>query len=218
MMSAVRRNRKGSVSEVVYQTIKERILSRQIRPGTFLLQEEVAADFGVSRTPVRDAFSQLENDKLIRMIPRKGALVLDVSLADVKEIFEIRCLCEGYAARKAAENFSVEQIGELERLTDRVQRACQSGDTEEFFSLDRQFHDLIDSASQNKRLVDIVNNLKDQSSAPRLRCTYAAAKLEAAADFYVQLLAAIKRRDGSEAERLMQEHIKGFLQRVLRDS
>jgi DNA-binding GntR family transcriptional regulator len=143
-----------------YQAIKETILDRTYPGGTLLTEGELADRVGVSRTPVREALLRLEGDGLVRLYPKKGALVLPVSAAEIADVLETRELVEAHTAMKVAD-----AEGLLPELGDRLaeMRAARTAvDTVAFMAADRAFHRAVVAAAGNAVLTGLYDSLRDR--------------------------------------------------------
>ena len=112
--------------DVVFNNIKDGILTGRLRPGERLLENQLAEELGVSRTPIREALRMLEIENLVDLIPRKGAQVKKMSEKDIKDVLEIRKVLEELASGIAAENITKQEIAELKKLQDVYKRQPQS--------------------------------------------------------------------------------------------
>ena len=144
-----------------YHTIRDAIRDGTYQPGTQLREEQLAAEIGVSRTPIRDALRRLLADGLVETRRNYGTFVTDLTPAELLEIFEIRALLEGYAARKAAENVTDDEIRELERLATEMESISGSDDerVDSFSRLNREFHLVIARASRSRRLEKMLSQM-----------------------------------------------------------
>ena len=149
-----------TISDTAYKTLRERILDGVLAPGSFLVEQELANELGVSRTPVKGALRRLEADGLIQSEGYKRAMVREFSAEETTEILEIRALLESYAARLAARRISDQQLATLEQLAAAMDaiadNALDSSGIEAFAKLNDDFHQLIIDASGSKRLQDIM--------------------------------------------------------------
>lgn len=147
--------------EIVYEELKLLILTGKISPGMRLMEEELAEDMGVSRTPIREAIRKLEKEGLITIEPRRGAYVSQISTKDMVEILEVRQNMEGLAAALAAERMSPEGKQQLKEITEAYEAAFEAGDMAEMIRCDTKFHHIIVEATQNKILVQMVEQLQE---------------------------------------------------------
>src|SRR5574344_92641 len=150
---------KYSLRGRVYNQLREDILMGRYRAGDELKECTIGDEFGVSRTPVRDAFHQLELEGLITIVPNKGAVVDGITAKDVVDIYEIRSRPEGLAARLACENVTKEQLDAIEENLYMTDFHESRGNYEKVTELDSEFHELMYEASGSKRLELILKDL-----------------------------------------------------------
>ncbi|GAA0487332.1 GntR family transcriptional regulator [Streptomyces stramineus] len=148
-------------AERVYTHIKEGVLHRRYEGGTLLTEGDLADAVGVSRTPVREALLRLEAEGLIKLYPKKGALVLAVSAQEIADVVETRLLVEKYAAAKAVPA-SRQLIARLEELLDDMSRAAAAGDLAAVSVSDRAFHAEIVRSAGNQILSRLYDQLRDR--------------------------------------------------------
>ena len=148
--------------DVVFQTLRQAILKGELKPGERLMEIQLAQKLGVSRTPVREAIRKLELEGLVLMIPRKGAEVAEITIKDLEDVLEVRAALEELAVCDACENITEEQILALKEAADNFQAALESDDLVKCAETDMAFHEIIYSATNNKRLLQILNNLREQ--------------------------------------------------------
>lgn len=207
-----------TLTERVYGTIKEAILDLTLKPGSPLVEDELARQLGTSKTPVRDALLALERDGLVTKIPYKGTYVSDVSLKDATEIFELRAVLEGLAARLAARSFSPKELDEAERLLGAADEARARGDFGAASSYGAQFHRLIDLRADNRRLMPILEKLEEQLRRLRRMSDLLEGRLTKSAREHRQILAALRTGDPSQVEQAMRQHLESVLSDFLLSS
>lgn len=148
--------------EIVYEELRELILTGKIKPGTRMMEIELAEDMGVSRTPIREAIRKLEKEGLVSIEPRKGAYASDVSIKDMVDILEVRGNLDGLAAYCAAERMTEAQKKELFIVKQSFNQAVADGDMAEMIRNDTKFHHLIVEASGNNQLITTVGQLQER--------------------------------------------------------
>ena len=153
--------------DVVFQTLRQAILRGQLQPGERLMEIHLAQKLGVSRTPVREAIRMLELEGLVTMVPRRGAIVADITVSDLEDVLEVREALEELAVRKACQNMTEEQLEKLKQAADRFS-GCLEKDLMASAQADVEFHEIICEATKNKRLVQILNNIREQIYRYRL--------------------------------------------------
>lgn len=194
--------------EIVFETIREAIISGDLRPGERLMEVQLAEEMGVSRTPVREAIRKLELEGFVVMIPRKGAYVAGISMKDIADVFEIRTALESLAAGLAAERITEDEMEELERLLVSVAESTESNNLQALVDTDTDFHDIIYKASRNERLVQIINNLREQIQRFRTTSLAHPGRMRKALEEHKQIVEALSERNIALAQTLAQEHIE----------
>lgn len=190
--------------EVVFETLREAIISGQLSPGERMMEVQLAEEMGVSRTPVREAIRKLELEGFVVMIPRKGAYVAGISYKDIADVFEIRAALESLAAGLAAERITEEELEDLERTLLQV----SSADTTNIVERDTDFHDIIYQASRNTRLIQIINNLREQIQRFRTTSLAFPGRMKEAIEEHKKMTEAIAERNVQLAQNLALEHIE----------
>ncbi len=193
--------------DVVFNTLREAILKGELKPGERLMEIQLADQLGVSRTPIREAIRKLELEGLVLMIPRKGAEVAKISEKNLRDVLEVRRSLEELATELACQRITDEEIADLEAAQQRFIEAVDRGDATEIADTDEAYHDVIYQATNNDRLVQILNNLREQMYRYRLEYIKDESKRQILIVEHDQILKAIKNRHVDEARRSMREHI-----------
>lgn len=193
----------GNLSVPVYQKIKEMILEGKLQPGEKIKQEHLAAELGVSRTPLLKAFQMLENEMLVESVPRRGMFVKKINLHEIYDAFECREVLEGVAARRAARNITPEEIDELKGLFEPF-KGSKEDDVIAYQEADRIFHQKLIAISENTVLnrLDIFSNL--------LVSTYQRGLIRGTTETlkeHFDIISALEKGDEVEAERLARLHL-----------
>ena len=147
--------------EIVYEELKLLIVKGKIKPGMRLMEEELAEDMGVSRTPIREAIRKLEKEGLITIEPRRGAYVSQLSKQDMVEILEVRQNVEGFAAELAAKRITPEEKMKLREIAEEYEIAVSKNDMAAMIKADTAFHHVIVVATRNKILIQMVEQLQE---------------------------------------------------------
>ena len=197
-----------------YEAIRADILSGKLAPGERLREEELTRQIGVSRTPIREALRRLESDGYTIVEPNKGASVPVYSKRDVDEIYGLRALLEGHAARRAASRILPEQIIELERINTAMKKeaavATRGNEIEDHMrrsQLNQAFQEIILDASDNNRLLGIVRQLAQVALSVRTFAEFDPAEEARAVDNLDELIRALKTGHPDWAEAAMRSHI-----------
>ena len=194
-----RTNLKDSVAAF----IREQIFSGELRPGTKVDQERIAATLGVSKLPVREALISLESEALVRNLPRRGALIAPLTPDDVRDHYRIYGLLSGIAAERAAERLTEEELDELDLLLTRMDAEGLPSDDLE--TLNFAFHRTINRAGGSNRLGAVLRSLAD--SIPTRFYEFTTGWSELAAEHHRSILAALRARDAQEASAAMADHL-----------
>ncbi|MFD9499543.1 GntR family transcriptional regulator [Streptomyces sp. NPDC060035] len=194
-------------AERVYTHIKEAVLDRRYEGGTLLTEGDLAEAVGVSRTPVREALLRLEVEGLIKLYPKKGALVLAVSAQEIADVVETRLLVEEFAARKAVPA-SAQLIARLEQLLAEQRQLAEEGDLAAVSVKDRCFHAEIVRHAGN----EILSRLYDQLRDRQLRMGVAVmeahpGRIAANLTEHGELLDAIRAGDAEGAAQVVRRHV-----------
>jgi DNA-binding GntR family transcriptional regulator len=161
-LSKVNLNDYKPLREVIFDTLREAIITGELKPGERLMEVKLAEKMGVSRTPVREAIRMLELEGLVDMLPRKGAHVAELSVKDIMDVLEVRAAMDSLATRLAAERISDEEIKELKQIQMQFVSYSEKENLQGTIKKDVEFHELIYRASRNDRLLQITNNLREQ--------------------------------------------------------
>jgi DNA-binding GntR family transcriptional regulator len=195
-----------SQGQDAYQRLITEIRSGDLRPGDRLTETDIAKRLGISRTPVREAFRTLESDGLLVHVPRVGASIRRLSYSEITELYEMRTVLEGTAARLSARTASDVELAELDAISHEMAQA--QADSATLYDLNRQFHQTLLNAARNRFLIDAVAGLEKtllilgpSTMGDSIRAAQAQAEHEA-------ILAALHDRDGEAAEDLMRTHIR----------
>lgn len=148
--------------DVVFNTLRQAILRGELKPGERLLEIQLANKLGVSRTPLREAIRKLELEGLVVMIPRKGAIVAEITEKNLRDVLEVRSALEELAVSLACDKITPEQIGDLKKAAVDFSFTLKEGDITETAQADVRFHDIIYEATDNRRLIQLLNNLREQ--------------------------------------------------------
>ena len=202
-----------TISEAVAAQLREDIQRGLLQPGDRLRQGEIATRFGVSTTPVREAFQLLQAEGLVRTDPHRGAIVFRPTAADVREAYEIREALEHLAIEKAMDNgITPELLDELEAILDRMD---EEEDESAWIELNHAFHLKMYEASQRPRLCSILTNVRDASSGYIHMVIYNAKRSGRAGEEHRRILSALRDNDLAEAKEAIRVHLHHTVEHVL---
>jgi len=193
--------------DVVFNTLRQAILKGELEPGERLMEIQLADRLGVSRTPVREAIRKLELEGLVLMIPRKGAEVAKISEKNLRDVLEVRRSLEELAIELACQRMTEEDFEALEKAQEAFQLAVEAGDSMTIAETDEHYHDIIYNGTGNIRLVQILNNLREQMYRYRLEYIKDAEKRQILLAEHNRILKAVKARQVADAKVAIREHI-----------
>lgn len=193
--------------DVVFNTLRQAILKGELEPGERLMEIQLADRLGVSRTPIREAIRKLELEGLVLMIPRKGAEVAKISEKNLRDVLEVRRSLEELAIELACQRMSGEDFEALAKAQEAFRLAVETGDSMTIAETDEHYHDIIYNGTGNARLVQILNNLREQMYRYRLEYIKDAEKRQVLMVEHHRILNAIKERHVAEAKVAIREHI-----------
>ena len=193
--------------DVVFNTLRQAILRGELKPGERLMEIQLANKLGVSRTPIREAIRKLELEGLVLMIPRKGAEVAEITEKNLRDVLEVRCALEELAVQLACDRMDEDGISELRAAAVNFENVLESDDITQIAQADVAFHDVIYLGTGNDKLVQILNNLREQMYRYRLEYIKDEDKRQILVVEHEHILAAIKTRNIAEAKNAAREHI-----------
>ena len=200
----------SKASALAYQAIRHAILSGRYPPGARLVEEDLANECGVSRTPVRDALRVLASELYVTSVPNHGTFVTAWSTEDIETIFELRALLEGYGARRAAERATPAQLDALAQQAAMIDKALArraAPNLDMFMQANRRFHDIIMEAAQSERLAMMVQRLVQPPVVAHTAQRYRRWDIERSNAHHHEIIEAMRAGDGRWAEAVMTAHI-----------
>jgi DNA-binding GntR family transcriptional regulator len=191
--------------EDVAEGLRQRIFSRNLEPGAWIDESVITAEYGISRTPLREAIKLLASEGLITMRPRRGAYVTEVSLQDLRDVFELLALLESDAAGVVAAQKDVKTIAQLEAL--HQQLVASVLDRETFFSLNEQFHTLLLQAAGNRWRQQTVGDLRKVMKLNRHHSLFKTGRVEESLKEHTAIMAALCAGDAAATAQAMRHHM-----------
>jgi DNA-binding GntR family transcriptional regulator len=208
ILGRMRVGRRKSLREEVYDSLKKSILHGKLKGGQRLIEEQLAHQIGISRTPVREAFHKLERDELVSRLPKGGFAVREFTKEDVEEIFGIRSALESYAAYLATLHISSEKISDLENKIEETEKALKSGEDDKVVQLYTEFHDLLYKSCKSKKLIEMINNFRDYFYRYRSPLLRTEKGFLASIEGHRGMLEAMKKKNPRLVERLVRKHLE----------
>ena len=197
-----------SLKELAYDALKKMILSGKLERGKLYTEMKMAQQLGVSRTPVREALLELSSEGMVEFLPNRGIMIKEITIQQVKEVFEIRQIIEGYVAQSVAKRLSPLDVKELDRIITSQEEQTEREDHESFFAFDSEFHLFLVSRMENKRLESILRNLRDQIHLMGYYALEKKGRIQQVLVEHIDILKALKEGNAKKAERAMSRHLK----------
>ena len=198
----------ATAEEEAYRHVQQALRLGRYRPGERLIPEDIAAEIGMSRMPVREAFRRLAAEGLVVLRPNRGCIVAGLTLDELYEAFEMRSVLEGLAVRLAMPRIDEEVLDELERLLDRMERAGRTGSSD-WVMRHQEFHGRIYALSERPKLIRQISALHVVIE-PYMRIWFDYVdKPLSAREEHAALISALRSGDARHAEQVIQDHILG---------
>jgi DNA-binding GntR family transcriptional regulator len=206
-----------TLRERIVEFIKDAVISGSLKPGERVPESEIAERFGISRTPIREAFRQLESDGFLMMTPRKGAVVSPITDKDVREFYAIKSLLEGYAAEKACVELTDKEIKKLQDLNADMAKSEERGNVKNFFKLDNQFHEVFIKASRNEKLYALINQLVEQFERFRITALSLPGRMHNSVLQHKEIVDAIEDKDTALVSKLVRANAESNCEVLVRE-
>lgn len=193
--------------DVVFNTLRQAILTGEMKPGERLMEIHLANKLGVSRTPIREAIRKLELEGLVIMIPRRGAEVAQITWKNLKDVLEVRKALDVLAIELACERMTEEELQKLYRACEIFKETTKTGDLRKIAETDVTLHDIIVISTGNNRLVQLVNNLSEQMYRYRFEYIKDISQHERLIKEHNDIYESILNRDRKSAADAVRRHI-----------
>ncbi|MFM9112985.1 MAG: GntR family transcriptional regulator [Polynucleobacter victoriensis] len=193
--------------EEVAERLRTSIFSHEFAPGSWIDEQAIAKEYGISRTPMREAIKILAAEGLITMKMRRGAYVTEVSKSDLNQIFTVLALLEGQAGRETALKASEGQLEALDSIHMKLERAAADRDLEQFFAINQSFHDKLQEISNNPWMKRVIDDLRKVLKLQRRDSLSKRGRMESSLLEHRKILSALLARDADLSEKLMKEHL-----------
>ncbi len=193
--------------EEVAERLRTSIFSHEFAPGDWIDEQALAIQYGISRTPMREAIKVLAAEGLITMKMRRGAYVTEVSKSDLSQIFTVLALLEGQACFEAAKKATEGQLEALDSIHLKLERAAADRDLDQFFAINQQFHDKIQEICANPWMQRVIDDLRKVLKLQRRDSLSKRGRLESSLLEHRKILSALLARDADLSQKLMKDHL-----------
>jgi DNA-binding GntR family transcriptional regulator len=194
--------------EEVADLLREKIFNHELAPGAWIDEKHLTEQFGISRTPLREAIKVLASEGLITMKIRRGAYVTEVDIQEISQIFHVIALLEGNACKAVALGASDKELESLDALHLKLEKAAADRDIDRFFELNQDFHDKVQEISGNRWMRKVITDLRQVLKLQRRNSLTKLGRLEQSLQEHRLILSAIIARKGDLAQELMINHLK----------
>lgn len=195
-----------TLREKILETIRDAISSGALKPGEKVAEPELAERFGISRTPIREAFRQLESEGYLTVIPRKGAVVVSFSSKEIEEFYAIKSILEGYAAHQACAHLTEKEIDKLTLINEKLRQLAEEEDIKHFFKIHNDFHELFRKAADNSKLDELISSLVSKFQRLRYESLSKPGRMKVSVQEHVKIIEAFRARDAKLAEQLVRKN------------
>lgn len=207
--------------EQVAELLRARIYAHELAPGAWIDEQSLADEFGISRTPMREALKVLASEGLVELRPRRGCYVAELSERDLDEIFPVLALLEGRVVEEATQRATGADFARLERIHADLERHAAAHDTDRFFEANQAFHGALQELAGNRWLSQLIDDTRKFLKLTRRDSLRLDGRIQASLAEHRDILAAIRAHDAGLAARHMHDHIlsgRAALARLLTQS
>ena len=191
----------------VAERLRQRIFAHELAPGDWIDEQRLADEYGISRTPLREALKVLASEGLVELKPRRGCYVTEISRQDLDDIFPLLAMLEGRCAGDAVRQAKPADIAELNDIHARLESAADERRIDAFFEVNQEFHKRIQELAGNRRMLSVIQDLRKALKLSRLHSLSLEGRLQQSLAEHRAIMAAIKAGDATRAEKLMCDHI-----------
>lgn len=192
----------------VYSALRDAIIQGRLKAGERIVEDRVCSELGVSRSPLREALRRLEGDGLVAIVPRQGAVVAELTDQDGMELFAVREVLEGLAAKLAAKHITAGELAQLESLCNRMEQSIQARQMSTVVELHSQLHELITEASRNRWIREFVTSVRTHIRRIYRSSIENPERAQRSLAEHRLILEALRQGDSRRAERLAREHVQ----------
>jgi DNA-binding GntR family transcriptional regulator len=198
---------RAALYEEVAERLRTSIFAHELAPGSWIDEQTLADQFGISRTPMREALKVLAAEGLVVLKPRRGCYVTELSESDLDEVFPVMALLEGRAAYEVASKGNAADLAVLEKIHADLERHAASGDANRFFEANDAFHAALRDIAGNRWLKQLIEDTRKVIKLTRRQSLEVAGRVKESLLEHRQVMAAIKARNPNEAGRAMHDHL-----------
>ncbi|WP_306602841.1 GntR family transcriptional regulator [Azonexus sp.] len=191
----------------VAERLRQRIFAHELTPGMWIDEQMLAEQYGISRTPLREALKVLASEGLVELKPRRGCYVTEISRRDLDDIFPLMAMLEGRCAADAVRRAKPADIADLKSIHERLESAARDGRIDAFFEANQEFHRRIQEIADNRWLLSVIQDLRKVLKLSRLHSLSLEGRLQQSLDEHRQIMAALEAGNSEKAEKEMHDHL-----------
>lgn len=191
----------------VAERLRQRIFAHELTPGTWIDEQKLAEQYGISRTPLREALKVLASEGLVELKPRRGCYVTEISRQDLDDIFPLMAMLEGRCAADAVKRAKAADIKDLRAIHERLEAAAREGRIDAFFEANQEFHRKIQELANNRWLLSVIQDLRKVLKLSRLHSLSLEGRLQQSLEEHRGIMAAFEAGDVARAEKGMHDHL-----------
>ncbi|HZX33226.1 MAG TPA: GntR family transcriptional regulator [Rhodocyclaceae bacterium] len=191
----------------VAERLRQRIFAHELPPGTWIDEQKLAEQYGISRTPLREALKVLASEGLVELKPRRGCYVTEISAQDIDDIYPLMALLEGRCASEAVKRAKRADIDDLKAVHEVLERSAVEGKIEAFFEANQEFHRKIQELAGNRWLLTVIQDLRKVLKLSRMHSLSIEGRLQQSLDEHRLIMAAILAGNAEQAEQAMHDHL-----------
>lgn len=200
-----------SLHDGVAARLRNQVFERTLAPGSYIDELALAASWQISRTPLREALKVLAAEGLVELVPRRGCRVVELTDADAEQLFPVMAMLEGRCALEATQRASADDLAQLQRLHDGLERHAAASDVDGYYRVNHEFHSLVQALAANRWLDRATGDLRGFMRLWRGRQLKLPGRIEASIHEHRVLLRAMLAHDAPRAERAMHDHLMAQL-------
>lgn len=191
----------------VAERLRQRIFAHELPPGTWIDEQKLAEQYGISRTPLREALKVLVAEGLVELKPRRGCYVTEISSQDLDDIYPLMAMLEGRCASEAVRRAKGGDIDALKAIHDSLERSAREGKIEEFFEVNQEFHLKLQELGGNRWLLMVIQDLRKVLRLSRMHSLFIEGRLQQSLEEHRAIMDAIVAGDAERAEKAMHDHL-----------
>ncbi|MCX5907337.1 MAG: GntR family transcriptional regulator [Deltaproteobacteria bacterium] len=204
------------LKDKVYDAIKTRIIDLTLAPKEQLVEQRLAEELGVSKSPIREALLRLETDGLVYTLPFKGCFVAEITPQDLQHIFQLREALETYCLRLAGKNYSAENFSGIRSILSKGEAAVRGNHFEHCYSINTEFHDTLILTAKNPKIQRIYMTLRDHLDRYRNIASRIRGRVRKSHREHILIVEALEKRDLVQSEKYLSDHLRSVLDDLLR--